>query len=54
MEVGNVKGVDILLKYKAEANWIDVFGRTPLYYSVMQESSAILEKLLNSGANPDL
>jgi len=30
-----VKGVDILLKYKAEANWIDVFGRTPLYYSVM-------------------
>lgn len=46
--------MDILLKYKAEPNWIDVFGRTPLYYSVMQESSVILEKLLNTGSNPDL
>jgi len=54
VETGNVKAVDILLKYKAEANWIDCYGRTPLYYSVMQESSTILEKLLHGGANPDL
>jgi ankyrin repeat protein len=30
VEVGNIKAVDILLKYKAEYNWIDCFGRTPV------------------------
>ncbi|HLP34849.1 MAG TPA: ankyrin repeat domain-containing protein [Amoebophilaceae bacterium] len=46
--------VDLLLRYKPALNIQDIEGNTPLYHAVTKQDAALVEALLEQGANPDI
>jgi ankyrin repeat protein/TPR repeat protein len=53
-EKDSVENVKILIKYGADLNAIDHFGKTPIYYAIKEGpvNYGILKLLLGNGANP--
>ncbi len=51
---GLVKAVESLIAEKADVDGQDSLGTTPLMYAAFHGHEAIVEKLLNAGANPNI
>ena len=52
--IGDVAQINLLLKYDADCNALDVRGHSPLYYASMYGQCEVLEILLNAGAGPNM
>ena len=50
---GSKKGIEILLREKAEVNATDQLGRTPLFYAAHNAKDASVSLLLQAGATQD-
>jgi ankyrin len=53
VRAGRVKNVELLLKYKADADRTNAMGRTALHIAAESESATVLELLLERGAHPN-
>ena len=53
-KLGNIKMLDLLIKYGRHHNQKDFKGRTPLYLAAMNNNMEVCKYLLSNGANPFL
>lgn len=47
---GTIDIVDLLIEKGADVNCTDMWGKSALYYAIKNENSAIVEMLLEAGA----
>ena len=50
---GDLPLVEDLLRRKYPVNRFDAIGKTPLHYAVREGHLAVIDRLLEAGANPD-